>query len=201
VLVVVRPESRPFTAAETEVLHAFGPVAAAALHSARQARSVIEEGLNDALTQVGNRRRFDLELDEALEAGTRTSLVIVDLDRFKSVNDTHGHPAGDALLRGVAEVLRLRVRPGDSVYRFGGEEFCVVLRDTGSVEAVEVAERVREAVAAAGFDVGGSQQLRVTASFGVAEATGGGPAALLAAADAALYRAKSGGRNRVEVAG
>jgi diguanylate cyclase (GGDEF)-like protein len=200
VLVVVRPEHRPFTSAECEVLHAYGPVAAAALHSARQARATIEDGLVDGLTRVGNRRRFDRELDDALAAPTTTSLIIVDLDRFKLVNDTHGHPAGDALLRGVADVVRAHVRPGDSVYRFGGEEFCVLLRETDEAEAARVAERVRETLAVTPFDIGQPEPLRVTASFGVSQAVGPSPAALLGRADAALYRAKHGGRNRVELA-
>jgi two-component system cell cycle response regulator len=168
----------------------------------------MEETMIDPLTGVGNRRRLDAQLPIALSAGRGLSLVMVDLDHFKSVNDTHGHPAGDKLLQQVAAVIRDTIRPGDSVYRFGGEEFCVLLADTGgglakegnAGEAAEVAERIRGAIAERGYDVGIGTLLRVTASLGVATAIDGDGAALLARADAALYVAKNAGRNRVSSA-
>ncbi|HEX2700800.1 MAG TPA: diguanylate cyclase [Acidimicrobiales bacterium] len=199
VLVVVRSQFEPFTNAEREVLLALAPVAAASLDNARQARSAIEDSLVDPLTGVGNRRRFDLDLDRALADGSPTALFMVDLDHFKAVNDTHGHPAGDAVLRGVSSLMREGVRPGDSVYRFGGEEFCVLLQRTSAEEAGEVAERVRRAIAGRPFSVGATDPLRATASFGVAASGDADAAALVARADHALYAAKQSGRNRVEI--
>ena len=122
---------------------------------------------------------------------------MVDLDHFKSVNDLHGHPAGDALLRGVSAVMRERVRPGDRVYRLGGEEFCVLLQRTSMEEAAEVAERVRSAIAGGAFSIGRPDPLRATASFGVASTGDLDGPALIARADEALYAAKQSGRNRV----
>src|SRR5439155_11445125 len=130
--------------------------------------------------------------------------IMVDLDRFKSVNDTFGHPVGDALLRSVAEVLRESVRPGDGVYRYGGEEFCIVMPDTTADDAAVVAERIRAAVAGRAYEAGTGVPLRATASLGVASADGlatgqSGLAGLMARADAAPYRAKQGGRDQVVV--
>jgi diguanylate cyclase (GGDEF)-like protein len=128
---------------------------------------------------------------------------MVDLDHFKSVNDTHGHPAGDKLLQQVAREIRDTIRPIDSVYRFGGEEFCVVLRDAGegSEDALDIAERIRDAVGSRTYDVGIGTPLHMTASLGVATASDDegsrDGAALLARADGALYAAKRGGRDRV----
>src|SRR4029079_14389079 len=119
VLVLVRSPDRPFNEGERETKLALAPVAAAAIDSARSARAVIEDTLLDPLTGIGNRRGFDADL-AALDAGDDVALVMVDLDHFKSVNDTHGHPAGDALLTAVAALVRDTIRPGDSVYRFGG---------------------------------------------------------------------------------
>jgi len=201
VLVVVRPVASPFQPDDRDTLLALAPVAAAALQNAKTARAAMEETMIDPLTSIGNRRRLSAELPEALRGDQPVALVMVDLDHFKSVNDTHGHPAGDKLLQQVAGVVRDTIRPGDSVYRFGGEEFCVVLRNTSREvsEAVEVAERIRAAVAEREFDVGIGSPLRMTASLGVSTAIDGevDGDALLARADAALYDAKHGGRNQV----
>jgi diguanylate cyclase (GGDEF)-like protein len=203
VLAVVRTSSRPFTIDERHVLEALAPVAAAAMHSASQSRAAIEDSLSDPLTGVGNRRRFDNELARVLtEEPGPTSLIMVDLDHFKTVNDTHGHPAGDAVLKRVAALLRTVIRPGDTAYRFGGEEFCVLLPDTDEGRATDVAERLRGAIESTPIDIGGAEPLHRTASFGVASTTAAiSPDELLARADAALYRAKEGGRNRVSASG
>src|SRR5205814_5399483 len=170
---------------------------AAALQSARKARAAAEESLIDPLTGVGNRRRFDAELAAALSRRAVTALCMLDLDHFKAVNDTHGHPAGDALLEAVSSVMRDAVRPSDSVYRIGGEEFAIVLRDTPLREAVEIAERVRSSIEARPFDIDGRAPLPASASFGVAASEQGDPAELIAPGDAALYEATKAGRNRV----
>ena len=200
-LVVVRAKDQPFTPNETKTLRALAPMAAAVLQSERHAQSAIEDSLVDPLTGANNRRRFDRDLHAALSRTTPAapvSLAIVDLDHFKRVNDTHGHPAGDALLKAVVATVQQAVRPGDGVYRFGGEEFCILFADTTSADAVDVAERVRAAIAASPFDVGTGTPLAATASIGVASSTAADQGAdLLARADAALYAAKEGGRNRV----
>lgn len=202
VLVVIRRDAEPFTVFDRDVLASLAPVAAAALHSASQAEAAMEQSMLDPLTGAGNRRRLDTELPALLaETGDRpTGFIMIDLDRFKSVNDTHGHPAGDAVLRGVASLLRETVRPGDRVYRYGGEEFCVVLPDTEEDAARDVAERVRETIGRRAFDAGLAQPLHATASFGVAVTYDGDMASLLGRADAALYDAKEAGRDRVSVA-
>lgn len=198
VLVMIRRHSEPFVPGERDVLVALAPVAAAALQTAAQTRAAVEESLADPLTGVGNRRRFDAELPAALADDRATALCIVDLDHFKAVNDTYGHPAGDALLKQVAAVMQGAMRPGDSVYRIGGEEFALVLRHTTFADAVDVAERVRGTIAERAFDIDTAEPLRATASIGVAVAVDVDAAKLTASADAALYAAKESGRNRVE---
>jgi diguanylate cyclase (GGDEF)-like protein len=204
VLLLLRAGERTFAEQEVRTLRALAPMAAAVLGSERQTQSAIEESLQDPLTGAGNRRRLDRDLAAAVEDSGRTrrpiSLAIVDLDHFKRVNDTYGHPAGDALLRAVVERARTALRPGDGIYRFGGEEFCLVLGGAEPTEALEVAERVRANIAAAPFDIGAAERLTATASIGVATATGGDVATLLASADGALYASKENGRNRVTAA-
>lgn len=153
----------------------------------------------DALTGAGNR----LALEEDLRAwGERTddqlgSILLVDLDLFKEVNDRLGHAVGDSVLREVACVLEARIRSGDRVYRYGGEEFLVLLPSTGAVAAVRSAERIRRAVRALGLPNPGNPPSRVvTASIGIAQLTTS-PAAAIDDADAALYQAKRTGRDRV----
>ncbi len=152
----------------------------------------------DPLTRLGNRRRLDTTLGRRLAAASSTepvSVVFADIDRFKAINDTFGHTAGDAVLRFVAEVLRGTCRAGDVVARYGGEEFVAVLPRTDVEGAGRWAERARSALASRLVPELGRP---VTASFGVAEHRPGEAAdELLARADAALYAAKQDGRNRV----
>src|SRR5207244_2520997 len=122
---------------------------------------------------LANRRRFDQELARRFAqwklSGTPLSLILVDIDNFKKVNDEHGHVAGDAVLQQLAEVLLENVRANDLVARYGGEEFGMILPGTMLEEAKPVAERVRSAIAEHGFQFGNSQA-RVTVSAGLAEA-------------------------------
>jgi two-component system, cell cycle response regulator len=162
----------------------------------------------DPLTQVLNRRALTLrltsELDRARRYNSVVTLLMIDLDHFKRINDTHGHLTGDDALREVALLLQHAVRSVDVVARYGGEEFVVVLPETAEVGAVAFAERIRERIEAQPFAVigaeGSSGGLRLTASIGVATF----PSVrvdtaedLFAQADAALYRAKADGRNCV----
>jgi two-component system cell cycle response regulator len=157
----------------------------------------------DPLTEIANRRAFEEELHARFEHACRynrpLSLAMIDVDHFKDINDTYGHQAGDMVLRRLAGVLRRCSRQSDVVARYGGEEFAVILPETQLFDALQFAEKIRAAVAAE--DMGEGMPPRVTVSIGVA-AMGHSifrtAAELVAAADAALYRAKAKGRNRVE---
>jgi diguanylate cyclase (GGDEF)-like protein len=156
----------------------------------------------DPLTGVLNRRALDRALEEAhasFERGRVYALVMIDMDRFKQLNDTLGHAAGDAALRQLVEELRPCVREVDRFGRLGGEEFCLLLPDTDLTGAALVAERMRMLVDAAPLRWL-QQDWPLSASFGIAEAERGdtSAAAVLARADAALYRAKGQGRNVVQ---
>lgn len=159
------------------------------------------ESLTDPLTGTRNRRLLDHELSlliaDSRHAGAPLSLLAIDLDGFKRVNDTHGHSEGDRLLVTVVRVLQTHLRDGDLLFRLGGDEFVAILPGTEVVDAQAVAERLRLAIAVATHD----SHERVTASIGVVQGPGkrDTPATLLAEADRALYRAKHAGRNRVVV--
>lgn len=157
----------------------------------------------DALTGMANRRSFFERSRELLAAARRrrspVALLATDIDFFKKINDTYGHAAGDDALKIFADVCRSTFRPLDLVGRLGGEEFAVLLPDTTLSGAQRVAERLREAVAAATVTTG-PHSFGMTVSIGVCETPPGQESveSTLAAADAALYRAKQTGRNRVE---
>ena len=181
-----------------------GGLALVLMHLERSATQARTLALTDALTGCVNRRALEARARSALAHAARhgqpLSLVIVDLDHFKRVNDTHGHAAGDLALTHAGQLLRDAVRPDDVVARFGGEEFCVLLRDTASEPARIAAERLRAAIAASPVPTPAGP-LPLTASLGVATARPDEPwEALFHRADEALYAAKHGGRDRVTVA-
>lgn len=126
------------------------------------------------------------------------SLLLLDIDYFKRVNDTHGHQAGDAILKGLSDLLAKPARAIDRVCRYGGEEITVILPETDATAAVNIAERLRAAVERQPFDIAGGKTLGITASVGVATypQQANSLEGLVKAADAALYAAKQGGRNR-----
>jgi diguanylate cyclase (GGDEF)-like protein len=155
--------------------------------------------VTDRLTGLFNRRKLDEVLDEELIRCRRYAVqfaaILMDIDHFKHVNDTHGHAVGDVVLKEMGRIARESTRDADALARYGGEEFVIVCRHSTLVGAVETAERIREAIAKHFFPVAG----HLTASFGVAACCEDDTAAtLLERADAALYRAKALGRNRVE---
>lgn len=163
-----------------------------------------EAALLDGLTRVWNRKhmdeRLEAELAFAVRHGAHLALVMLDVDFFKKVNDTYGHPAGDAVLVHVAGLLRRELRTEDLVARYGGEEFLLAIRGASLADATIVAERVRAAVEGARIEIPNHPPLQVTVSLGVAtlsECPEPNKAALLQRADARLYRAKQAGRNRV----
>jgi diguanylate cyclase (GGDEF)-like protein len=164
-----------------------------------------EASRTDALTRLPNRRGFlDVvahELRRSARAHEPCTVLMIDLDHFKQVNDRHGHAAGDALLEAAASLLRAALRAEDVVARWGGEEFIVLLPNTDASGGKVAAEKLRMNLAADSFQRNGFAE-RITASFGIAQHEEARPFdATIAAADDALYRAKERGRNRIEVAG
>jgi diguanylate cyclase (GGDEF)-like protein/PAS domain S-box-containing protein len=158
----------------------------------------VTDGMTGALNWAALQQSLGNEFERAARYERPLSFVIVDIDHFKTFNDTFGHPAGDEVIRRVAELLREGVRKSDLVARYGGEEFAAVLPDTDAAGAYEMAERLRRLIADASWSKRG-----ITVSVGVATRSMATPSAasLVAAADDALYRSKRGGRNRVTFAG
>ena len=156
----------------------------------------------DGLTQLHNKRYFDeaieRELSRARRYGSQFSLLLFDIDHFKTVNDTHGHLAGDAVLRQLGRLVQESVRRDDVVARTGGEEFAVIIPEVGREGALELADKLLRLVRGTIFVFEGTE-MRVTISIGVVgwSVDFETPSALVAAADGKLYEAKRGGRNRV----
>jgi diguanylate cyclase (GGDEF)-like protein len=137
------------------------------------------------------------EFAASLRAGMPLSLMMLDLDQFKQINDNHGHPAGDYALREVVRLIHDRLRAGDTLARYGGDELALVLRHCAATGAASLAERLKTAFEAHAFEYSG-RRFRVTASIGIATFVGRNctePSKLLEAADASLYEAKAKGRN------
>jgi diguanylate cyclase (GGDEF)-like protein len=195
----------PFAREEEELLEYLAGQAVVSIENASLHEAVERQAVTDELTGLANVRAFTSILDRELERSRRfetpLGLLMVDIDDFKLVNDTYGHQQGDEVLAQVAGVLRDHSRELDTPARYGGEEMAVVLPQTGVEGAEMLAERIREAVEALRVPrVRGGGVLSVTASFGVASVPDAAVdrKGLIAAADAALYRAKRGGKNRVE---
>jgi two-component system cell cycle response regulator len=164
----------------------------------------IEAAITDALTSLNNRRYMETHLatlvEQAHARAKPLTVLVLDIDFFKAVNDTHGHEAGDDVLREFATRLKKSIRGIDLACRYGGEEFVVVMPDTDMAVATMVAERLRRRIAADAFAINrGEHKVAVTISIGLAALGGAGDVAadVLKRADQALYRAKRDGRNRV----
>jgi two-component system cell cycle response regulator len=172
-------------------------------HLRGRLEETVELALTDALTGLHNRRYMETHLkslvEQAREGGRLLSLLFADVDNFKAINDGHGHDAGDNVLRELAQRLRRNIRNIDLVARVGGEEFVIVMPDTGMERALQVGERLRSAIASEPIRANSATHLGVTASVGIATLDGQHDTAegLLKRADQALYVAKRGGRNRV----
>lgn len=198
-----RTDRDSFTPAEIELLTTFARLAAEAIENRRLHERLAGEAHTDPLTGLYNRREFDARLAEehqrARRHGKPFALMMIDIDRFKHINDAYGHPAGDAVLKALAEVLKQQFRDVDIIARYGGEEFVVILPEIGSDIAKQVAERVRRAIASTPFPLADGIESGLTASIGVAYCPncGASPREMIERADQALYSAKEAGRNRV----
>jgi diguanylate cyclase (GGDEF)-like protein len=201
VLELTSRESLAIEESSLDVLHSLAGQAATAVEAARFHQRADEMSHTDVLTRLPNRRRLELDLDLEISRSQRygrpVAFIMLDVDRFKDVNDTHGHQAGDEILSEFRSAFTTALRETDTAYRFGGDEFCVLLRETDADDAVVVGERLR-AVVANRF-AGNLGPAMVTASLGVAAIPSDATDAktLIAAADQALYAAKASGRNRV----
>ena len=213
---------RRFAPGELSFARALGEHAAIALNNARLYEQIEDQATRDGLTGLANHRRFYDRLAEAVdtarETGTAVSLLMIDIDDFKKLNDTHGHPAGDEVLRRIGRLMACELNDRNLVARYGGEEFCVILPGTDLLEttgagaqtpeaayvegAATIAERLRQRVAASEFPIApDGASVRVTVSIGAAAfpRTADGMDVLVARADAALYAAKRAGKDRVEI--
>jgi diguanylate cyclase (GGDEF)-like protein len=192
-------EEAYFSAGEFELTRLFAGQASIALRNAERLRDVTARAETDALTGLLNRGSFDDELARLIgdKRVHPLFLAMLDLDDFKRYNDDHGHPAGDALLQATARAISGSLRDGDLSFRYGGDEFAVLLPGTDAEDALQIAERVRFAIAS----VGSRTTDRVTASVGLSGTLGDERDAqtLVAATDSALYRAKGSGGDRVEL--
>ena len=187
------------------LLRSIGTRIATAIENVQLHEKTRELSLHDPLTGLANRRLMALELGKAMARSKRTaspfSVVMLDLDYFKAYNDHFGHASGDNLLVGLSDLIRNEIRQIDLGVRYGGEEFLIILPDTGMAEALEVAERIRAKTNATDFACTESMDTTgITVSLGVATWDAGiaSEDILIARADTALYRAKTNGRNRVE---
>ena len=165
-----------------------------------QSSRLKDMALTDALTGAFNRRYFESLAEQALEIWQRyqrpASLLVLDIDHFKQINDSYGHATGDEALKGLVALISQRIRGVDTLCRYGGEEFVVLLAETGAIQAARVAEEIRAKVQAAALAPGPG----LTISIGVADLTQASSVeAWVQSADVALYRAKQAGRNRVEI--
>jgi diguanylate cyclase (GGDEF)-like protein len=189
----VRP--RDFSPADIATLTKFARIVVDELELRRIAG---RDQLTGALTRRNFIERASQELERYRRYDRPASLAIVDIDHFKSINDTYGHPAGDKVLREVCECLRAAARPNDLIGRLGGEEFGMLMPETSAQEALAAGERFREGIAATTFKPSPDVELKVTASFGIVQldASITDAESWFAAADVPLYAAKRSGRNR-----
>lgn len=165
------------------------------IKAVRDAEAYKNLSITDPLTQVSNRRYFDIKFKEELERASRTgyllSCLMIDIDKFKKINDTYGHQTGDEVLKKVAATIKESIRAVDFVSRYGGEEFIVILSQTDLNGAAQMAERIRIAIS----NIKLPPIEKITASIGAAT---GNSKEIVSNADSALYKAKQNGRNRVE---
>lgn len=176
----------------------------AAIAALRSVEDLRQSAMTDPLTGIGNRRDIESRLVGSLaqtrETGSSCAVLLVDVDGFKTINDTFGHAAGDGVLTAVAATLRGNIRSSDAVGRFGGDEFLVILVDVGPAQLFRIAEKLRSLVRISEFSMNDGRRVAVTVSIGACLASGQDtPRDLLERADALLYRSKGEGRDRVTI--
>jgi diguanylate cyclase (GGDEF)-like protein len=202
-LITAGRRKREFNEDDREILRSLAAQTTLALENVELHYQVRRQAVTDELTGLANHGRFQELLQTEMEEVRRyrypVGLIMLDLDDFKSINDTYGHPQGDVVLEHVARVLRDASREVDIPARYGGEEMAVILPHTNLAGAYAIAERLRRAIQTLSIPTGdGHNALRITASFGVAASLDGDKEALISGADAALYVAKRRGKNRTE---
>ena len=189
----------------TQFLQHLTAVMSACIENARLQENIKQLGLLDPLTGINNRRFFDQRVKEEVNLAQRNSTslscLFIDLDHFKNINDTHGHQAGDEVLKRVAQIFNETMRTSDVLARYGGEEFVILLADTNSQDAFDIAERLRNIVAKTSFTISSEISLNVTLSIGLSTLGDNGQITttqhLVSFADQAVYVAKESGRNQV----
>ncbi len=205
---MLNPVGRAWTEAGKQLAQTYVNSAHSSLISLHMLAEAEQQSMTDALTGIFNRRSMDqlLQREVALSErhGHPLSVVMIDMDKFKDINDTHGHAAGDHMLKAFADCVRITLRKTDLAFRYGGDEFVIALPQTGIMQAQQVVTKLRQAFAAVDFsDAIAKLDHHPTLSIGVAERTKGSGlltlAQLLAAADSALYDAKSANRNCIRV--
>lgn len=191
----------------TLFLQHLAAVVSACIENARLQENIKQVGLRDPLTGINNRRFFDQRVEEEVTLAQRNntplSCLFIDLDFFKRINDDHGHQAGDIVLKHAAHIFDEIMRTSDVLARYGGEEFVILLADTNSQIAFDIAERIRNTIADTDFKITSSKSLNITLSIGLTT-MGENPAIkttkqLISTADQAVYAAKVSGRNRVHL--
>ena len=203
VIYFYRSDRDTFDPDEIELLTTCAHLAAGAIENARLYGQTKEQARTDALTGLYNRREFEARLAgehaRAQRYGKPYAFMMLDIDRFKQINDAYGHAAGDAVLRALAEILRKQLRDADIPARYGGEEFAMILPEISGGAAKPVAERVCRAVAATPFRLPDGREIGITVSIGVScyPNCADTPQEVVDRADQALYVAKEAGRNRV----
>jgi len=192
-----------FDAQDLQFLSVIGYQMVASLKHIQRLSSIKNIAIYDTLTNLYNRRyfeeRFEVETQKAFFSDTPLSLVMVDIDHFKKINDTLGHTEGDKVLKEISNLLKNSVRKKDTVARYGGEEFILILPDAGLEESLMIAERIRRLVENTTFEIA-QAQIHLTVSLGIANFPSHRVRSkedLIKMADQALYEAKRGGRNRV----
>lgn len=197
---IVCSRNKPFSIRETNLIEKLLSLLIYPLRNALLYHKALTQARRDPLTEICNRAAFDEAIDKEYSSYRRHqadfSLMIIDIDHFKAVNDTHGHIAGDKVLKSVASLIRSSIRRSDEVFRYGGEEFVVILSNTKQGGAKFIAERVRKEIEKLTVSLG--KEIKVTASIGIASSELMQDVTdTLEFADKALYQAKDQGRNQV----
>lgn len=200
-MLIAARDSRTFSKDETELINALKTHTSVAFENAY----LYSVAITDELTGLFTLRHFHTRLEEQVSKfnryGQKFSLMMLDIDDFKKINDTYGHPAGDSVLAETAKTISLSIRDIDLAFRYGGEEFAVILPETGGNAASFVAERIRKNIAETLIKLDGHQDVSVTLSIGVAACPANGITMkdIVITSDQALYKAKNGGKNRVSL--